>query len=374
MAPTNYYVDPVGGNDTTGNGTSGTPWKSVQNALNTITRDATNGDQINVKAGGTDTLSSALVLTTYGTPTLAAPLFIRGYTSAANDGGFGIVEGGGSVSVISASGANYLWFVDMKLGNTGANRIARVGIGGGYVNCEIYNSSAAGIQTGANNLVSGCYIHDCATGIDGSAQPGFIYGCHFANGATRDFTTAIDVSLANTICDGNILNLDGTSVGIKVTTTVNIVIKNNSIFSAAGTGKGIYIASGVAHILNNIVEGFSGSGGQGIRLDSGAVASVMAANALYNNEINISNAGLIRFQPIADATLSGSAFVNAAADDFDINGTVTGVTEAAWPTTFLGASSTTPKAEVGASQTGAGAGAGAGGLLTHPGMAGGVNG
>lgn len=359
MAPTNYYVDPAGGNDTTGDGTIGTPWATVQKALNTITRDATNGDQINVKAGGTDTLSSALVLTTYGTPTLAAPLFIRGYTAAANDGGFGVIEGGGSVSVISATGANYLWFVDAKLGNTGANRVARIGTGGGYVNCEIYNSSAAGIQTGANNLVAGCYLHGCATGIDGSAQPGFVYGCHFANDATRDFTTVIDASIANMIVDGNILKLDGSTVGIKISTGINIVVRNNSIFSAAGTGKGIYIASGAAHILNNIVEGFSGSGGMGIRLASGAVVSVMAANAVYNNATNISNAGVIRFQPVADATLSGSPFVNAAAGDFDINGTVTGVTEAGWPQTFFGAASTTPKADLGASQAGAGAGGGA---------------
>lgn len=356
MAPTNYYVDPTAGNDTTGNGTSGTPWKSVQKALNTITRDTTNGDQINVKAGGTDTLSSALVLTTYGTPTAAAPLFIRGYTSAANDGGFGVIEGGGSVSVISASGANYLWFVDTKLGNTGANRVARIGTGGGYINCEIYNSSAAGIQTGANNLVIQCYVHDCATGIDGSAQPGFVYGCHFANGATRDFTTVIDASIANMIADGNIFNLDGSTVGIKISNGINIIVKNNSIYCDGGTGKGIYIASGAAHVFNNVIEGFSGSGGTGIRLDSSAIAFFMAANAVYNNATNISNAGLIRFQWITDATLSGSPFVNAAAGDFDINGSVTGVTEVAWPLAFLGASSTTPKAEKGASQSGAGGG------------------
>ena len=55
---TNYYVDPGSGSDVTGTGTVGSPWASVQHALDNITRDATNGDQINIKAGTADVLSS----------------------------------------------------------------------------------------------------------------------------------------------------------------------------------------------------------------------------------------------------------------------------------------------------------------------------
>ena len=84
---TNYYVDPGSGSDVTGTGTVGSPWASVQHALDNITRDATNGDQINIKAGTADVLSSPLTLATYGTTSATAPLSFRGYTSAAEDGG-----------------------------------------------------------------------------------------------------------------------------------------------------------------------------------------------------------------------------------------------------------------------------------------------
>ena len=95
MALTNYFVDPAAGSDDTGDGSIGTPWASVQHALDSITRDATNGDQVNIKSGTADVLAATLDLTTYGTPTATAPLVLRGYTSAANDGGVGVLSGGG---------------------------------------------------------------------------------------------------------------------------------------------------------------------------------------------------------------------------------------------------------------------------------------
>ena len=49
-------------------GTTSKPWRSIQGALDLITRDATNGDQINIKAGTEQVLAASLVLTRYGAP------------------------------------------------------------------------------------------------------------------------------------------------------------------------------------------------------------------------------------------------------------------------------------------------------------------
>ena len=48
-ALTQYYVDPAI-NANSGTGTIGDPYGDLQYALNTLTRDPTDGDQINVKA------------------------------------------------------------------------------------------------------------------------------------------------------------------------------------------------------------------------------------------------------------------------------------------------------------------------------------
>lgn len=82
MAITEYYIDPaIDANS--GTGTIGDPFGDLQYALDTVTRDGTNGDRFNVKAGTAEVLTAALSLATYGTPTEAAPLVIQGYTSAA---------------------------------------------------------------------------------------------------------------------------------------------------------------------------------------------------------------------------------------------------------------------------------------------------
>jgi len=93
MAITNYYVDPGGGDDATGDGSIGTPWKTTQYALDHIVRNSTNGDQVNIKAGAADVLAASLSLATYGAPTYDAPLRFRGYTNIANDGGYGDIHG-----------------------------------------------------------------------------------------------------------------------------------------------------------------------------------------------------------------------------------------------------------------------------------------
>jgi hypothetical protein len=56
--------------------------------------------------------------------------------------------------------------------------------------------------------------------------------------------------------------------------------------------------------------------------------------------------------------------VDAANGDFDINGTVAGVTEDAWPSSFPTLTNTTPKADKGAVQAGAGAATGGGKWLS----------
>jgi len=97
MATTQTYVDYGSGSDATGDGSIGTPWKTLQYAFDHLTRDTTDGNQVNLKAGTAHVNSAALDLATLiagGALSTTAPLIIRGYTSAANDGGMAEIDCG----------------------------------------------------------------------------------------------------------------------------------------------------------------------------------------------------------------------------------------------------------------------------------------
>lgn len=141
----------------------------------------------------------------------------------------------------------------------------------------------------------------------------------------------------------------------------NTVAIGNTIYSsgastAAGINFGSFGGDERSVILNNIVEGYSGVGGKGIYAGvTPEFPNIVFGNAVYNCTTAYDIG-----QAIADNndTLNASPFVNAANGDFDINGTVSGVTEDGWPSAFLGLASTTPKMDKGAVQAGAGSGGG----------------
>ena len=185
MALTETYVDPSIAGDS-GAGTSGDPYGDLQYALNTMTRDGTNGDRINIKAGSDEVLSAALSLATYGTPTNGARLLFQGYTSTAGDGGIGGISGNGSYSLFS-SAPNYVGLIDMHIHNSGSATVMNLNSYCYTQNCEIDNTTGNGIVTGSNSQIVNCYIHNCgAIGCD-TAIGCMIIGCHFENG-TNDFT------------------------------------------------------------------------------------------------------------------------------------------------------------------------------------------
>lgn len=357
MALSQYYVDPsIAANS--GTGTIGDPYGDLQYALNSITRNATSGDQINVKAGTDEVLGAALTLATYGTPSTTAPLVIRGYTSAANDGGIGGISGNGTYAMFAATYASLI-LIDLHMHNTGSATVVTVGNLSLVFRCEVDNTTGGGVNLGGlSSVIANCYVHNCgAVGISSSNRGCMIYGCYLKNG-TNDFTIAIQVG-EGAHAVGNIVDVDGSTIGIQVTNDVASVI-GNTVFGNAAANSGGSTATGIDQsfggtslMLNNIVSDWSGSGAEGIDYNGHPVLSVN--NALYNNTTGeASTADVIES---SNNTLGASPFVNAASGDFDINGTVTNVTEAAWPSDWPGlTTSTTPLADLGAVQAGAGAG------------------
>jgi len=362
-SPKSGANDPTDVKCTQHDGTTSLPWHSVQGALDLITRDATNGDRVNVKAGTADVLSAALSLTTYGTPTYAVPLVIQGYTSAAGDGGMGeINNGGANVSVYNSATVPVSW-IDMKLGNTGTASPLTTGPGSMIGRCEIHTSSSyPRIYTdlALSSALINCYLHDLTGGRlvimgNGNTLGGVIYGCYFSGAPTVSgiYVNGYNASIVNNII---VLNTDTSILAIDMQRRGGLIANNTIYCSSANTQTALSI-TGLTNVFNNIVQGYSGAGGTAFLAAGDVIFS--GGNAYYNNTTPESVTAKFHFALAANDTLGASPFVNAATGDFDINGAVSGVTEDAYPQTWPGlSSSTAPKPDKGASQAGAGSGGG----------------
>lgn len=347
MAYTETYIDPaIAANS--GSGTSGDPYGDLQYALDTMTRDATNGDRLNIKAGTAEVMSAGIDLTTYGTPTAAAPLIFQGYTSAAGDGGVGeINNGGANVSVMSSATLDYITFADMKLGNTGTAQIVKLDRYNTFINCEFHTSSAANaVQMTSNGCsfnrckfhsITGAVILAISTNTD-------VSDCYFSYGVSSSYC----ISAANTSAIRRcIFDLTGAARGL-TTSGDQVTIEFCSFYASSGTGFGVNMAASDMILVNNIFAGFSGVGGRGI-LYSSAWAAVMGNNAFYNNTTDISGTPLIRYS-LANISLSNAPFTNAGSGDFSIATAAQAELKAAgWPSSFNGIS-TNQYLDVGAAQ------------------------
>ncbi len=349
-APSEYFCDIVGGtDDTVGDRGSviGNPWKTVQFALDNITQDTTNGDLINIKTGGLNTLAAALDLSTYGTPTLLAPLIFRGYTSVAKDGGRGDLNGDDSFAVMDGSPTG-VSFIDMACWKSGSTTVLTLGVSCSLVNCRVYDATATLVVMSSNGYINHCLFNEC----DGTQAivitSGIITGCTFEDTASQQPREWISGGSGIIYIINNLFQLRDNTRGIVLTSEMFIV--NNSFFGAAGTGTAVKTLTDRDRIvlLNNIVAGFSGSGGVGIDLRSGDTILAYGNNTFFDNETDTANVAGAWFGS-ANAVAGGSPYVDAAGDDFTSTA-VGSIRGGSFPTDFLGLTATALDVNRGGSQ------------------------
>lgn len=321
MALTETYVDPSIAGDS-GSGTVGDPYGDLEYCLEQMTRDGTNGDRINIKAGTDEVLEFALdIVADYGTPTLSAPLVFQGYTSAAGDNGIGGISGGGSVSIVDLTALDYVGFVDMHLHNTGAAQIIDLDQYCYLIRCELDNSSNASrtIELGANGMVVGCHIHN----IEGAL---FVSGClvmfNFFDAAganTMDSGTAFAQTAGLGLAYRNIYNLSGSALGINLAAGCAAI--SNAIFhDGAAIGDAIEKqgSARISAIINNIMHGGNGTGSEALRDNSGGFVGLFAGNSQYNYNSGFDAPPIVLddWKGIGNETLGASPFTDAAGGDF----------------------------------------------------------
>ena len=362
MAETDYFVDPNAGDDGTGDGSVGTPWRTIQHALDTITRDGTNGDQINIKAGTADVLTASLSLATYGTPTNTARLVFRGYTSAADDGGIGEIDGNATYRILAATTYDFLTFRDLKIGNTGANLILHADAQTVVDNCELHTGTVQAVYI-SSGVITNSWIHDTASSYALSGGAGLVVVGNFIDSKSTIAITGPKVTV-NNIVKMNTACTTGISVPLSG------ICVGNTIFDANGgtSNKGI-TASWYTTVINNLIVDNNGASAIGINLTAANPAHTVCGNGFHDctTEVVETSAQVAK----SNNTISAEPFTDSANQDF----TPTSDVSAVYPTLYRGSddganTGTTTQAQVGAAQV---ISAGGGGLL-RVGMSGGFSG
>jgi hypothetical protein len=367
VAITQIYVNPaINGNS--GTGTIGDPYGDLQYALNTITRNTTDGDQINIKAGTAEVLAAALTLATYGTPSRSAKLTFRGYASAAGDGGVGVINCAGAYALFAATYSNFI-LLDLRVTAAGAAEIVTMGTESAVIRCEIDTTTGIGLRLSTGSQALNCYVHDCGSYSVVVAGNGSVaQGNYIVSAAAAGLYL-----VASGIVIGNIVKCADSSNGLQDTGYSAPVCANNVLFAAAGTGKGISIGdNGGGSYINNIVVGFSGAGGVGILSHANSAVALLGYNAFYNNTTPQSLAGVSSMTG-GDVTLAADPFTDAANGDFSLTAAAkTALRSLGWPASYLGAhANTNPHVTIGPMQYGPTPAAG-GGLMVNPGLSGGL--
>jgi len=283
-----YHVDPGGGDDGTGTGTSGNPWASIQHALDSITRNTTYGDRVNVKTGTDDTLSASLTLAIYGTPSESAPLVIQGYTSTAGDGGKGGIDCDGNTMWASAL-YDSIVLVDLEVHNAGAHTIINLDNSCAVIRCKVHGCTAGNaIDLDGWALVADCYVYDVPN-VGIWIQSGNIIGNFITNAeGTADMNYAMR-GANGTHMLRNCVDLDDAGSGVYFSGNT-VTVQHNSFRRSTLGGRGVWFLGSQmwgARVDSNIFEGFA----TGIDHDTQVEAGHILCNSFYNCSATLADIG-----------------------------------------------------------------------------------
>jgi hypothetical protein len=323
MAWTEYYVDPASGSDSTGTGTIGSPWASVQHALDTVTPSGR--DRINLKAGSTDFISTYLDFTTFS-PSTTNQIAIQGYTSTAGDGGMGSIDSSGGLTNTSSSGI-HLINLNLSSANIGSHwGIYLQGSSSSVVSCNYeYTYNAASVPAilmgDQGSAVFDVFLNSPTTGARCGIQAEFVSRCVVkldGNSSSGTISTVGKGGWPGTHIN-NIYWITGNHAGDVVSVQAKSVVAHNTIFSqGSSTGKGINITNTDACVYNNYIEGFSGAGAVALSCNATIAAT---GNAFYNNTTNESLSFDAGFAG-KNLSLSSSALSDPGSGDFNVDATV----------------------------------------------------
>lgn len=345
----NKYVDNATGDDTTGTGASGAPWKTLQKAID----NSTGGDTIWLADTQTFTLTAEITWGTgFGTASGDAPLIIRpwdngGSKTIPHPSGTDLVaaeiSGGGTVArpFSTTSIPSFVILYRLIFTNFTSNAV-RTGTLWSILECELSNSGSASsfmLDCGSGSCkIFSNYLHTFPAGIGGMTS---LITCHvMGNYIKNPKSHGINASGNNMIVNNIIYNCE--EDGIRLTSDYNTVLSNTIIGNGTAASKrGIHITSANAEtsaLMSNLVMDFAGASSVGIYTASGAQIDLYGPNAFYNNTTNasfVSSQTGLNLSSL-DVTDSGDPLEDKAGENFKVKVTANASNGSPFITGYLG--------------------------------------
>lgn len=320
-----FYCDWTNGNDTTGDGSSGTPYKTIEKIAGLSSgMSSSGGNRIfvantaaQVASSGATWSAAWLAIDGIGNPTIIVPW-----------------DNGGSITLTLPNGhvidPAFEWDGNDAVASLATDLIA-LSVFGGYMHSTtsfVWNPNSSGcflicckIEDGGGtalvdaNLACaiGCwFVGDATSSQDGLAA---VYGalwCYF-----DDFTGKAIVVNGTAFIIGNVIrNCDEGGISGNVNSV--IVVHNTLIGNSSTNSYGLDLSGTAADswvFIENIIQGFSGTGAKGIRITSGAIPVICMGHSFYNNTTNSDSGAL--YEHAAD-TEADDPLVNASGGDFSV--------------------------------------------------------
>jgi len=343
------YCDNTNGNDSTGDGSSGTPYKTIQKSVDV----ATAGDVIWIGDTSAQVLTTAISWASGwgGGTSDTSMLTIRGwdYSGGAGVDGIGEIDANSAAATIfsTTSTPTDVIIYHLNCHDTTGN-VIDPNTNWYVVECEIHGGTN-GVDEASDGIVMGCNVHDCsASGIRVASSEIVCF-----NTLANNTNAGIRIAGSDTAVFGNMIST-GAYRGIDVNQDGAVIVNNTIVGDGTSNNTGIWIASSSYDrhvIINNLIVDCAGGTGIGINHNSGTVV-ISGGNQFYNcdtDEASSLTKLSVQANSTADPALVGSG-------DFTPTAFVDG-----WPVTL---GSTTTENKIGAVQEAGGA---AGGGLLEPG-------
>jgi hypothetical protein len=283
------YTDIINGNDSTGDGSAGTPYQTIQKAFD----EANGGDTVWIGDSGINTLSAQLDWVSFGTAqgtSVDNRLCVRGWDYSGGAGADGVaVINGNSLAGILAATKNYVTWYHLEIyGTDGASHYG-LDLGSGNIafECDVHdvtgtNAYAIGAVGDSQTSVVKCRVDTVVHGIYAAAGGGVV-GCVIMNGTGRCITGS-----AQAFITGNVaISAGGT--GVFVVGDGNLVI-NNTLIGDGSTSSihGVDVASNSEGIViwGNVIKGWSGTSNTGVNNASGNAIAVLGGNHYADNTLD----------------------------------------------------------------------------------------
>jgi hypothetical protein len=371
MAITERYVTTgaAGGGD----GSSGSPW-----TLSEAISNAAAGDRINI-GPGTYTRTATDTLTADGTDT--SPIVWRGYTTTIGDGYLGRSSGGAlnetnmpilsynSTFRLNASGATHNVFESLVISTTNSASAVFVTDDSGLINCVVRqlstNAAAAGVD-GSTNIETYLINCDVSTAASGGTYAVRMQGTGSTIVGSRikcPGGAGVIVRSQSTVAHCTIFDCGTDGIQVDSSTALPCIIYN-TIYDC--TADGINVISTTPDPQRIIGNHITDCGGYGIDFTTAVCPAFLAFNRFRDNASGNTNGAADWVTGMNQAVVTTDT--GDATTDFTSPGSNFELIAAA-PGVNVGPGY---KNNIGAN--GEADAAGAAGIITHPGMVGGMRG